>query len=103
MEKEQYLPHLPVQRSSNGVGEAWPLPSGGHLAMSEDVFGCRSGEVGVLLASSGVVARGAAKQPTVPITATFKKDSAVPRLRNPSLKVKTEGSMCVRRKILAES
>lgn len=92
-----------MQRSSSGMGEVGPLPSREHLAMSEDVFGCCSGEVGVLLASSGVVARGAAKEPTVPITATFNKDSAVPRLRNPSLKVKTEGSMCVRRKILAES
>lgn len=57
----------------------------------------------MLLASSGVVARGAAKHPTVSVTATYNKESGVPRLRNPFLKVKTKGSMHVRQKILAES
>ena len=57
----------------------------------------------MLLASSGVVARGAEKHPTVSVTATYNKESAVPRLRNPFLKVKTKGSMRVRWKILTES
>lgn len=63
----------------------------------------RSGE-GVLLASSGGGGQGyCGKHPTVPVTATCNKESVLPRLRNPFLKVKTEGSMCVRWKILAET
>lgn len=61
------------------------LPSGDHLAMSEDIFGCAVGKEGCSLASSGVVARGTAKHPTVPVTATCNKESVLPRLRNPAL------------------
>ena len=35
-----------MQWLSSGAGEAGTLPSGDHLAMSEDIFGCTVGKEG---------------------------------------------------------